>query len=271
MVAHLFGIDCITVTTGLGYVFLSDGLTSRLAKCLYKISLKYPKQVWFLNQEDRDIFVNAKIVSKNQTFLLKGEGVDLSEFCVQSINRKKVFLLIARLLWDKGVGEFVEAANILKKEYPDSHFQILGFINVENPSAISQRQMDLWIDMDIIEYLGTTEDVRPYIRDSTCIVLPSYYREGIPRSLMEAAAMGRPIITTNSVGCKEVVEDGVTGYLCEVKSVDSLVIAMRKIIHADIMHLEQMGMAGRRKMEREYDVNRIIGEYKRTLTDRFKA
>jgi glycosyltransferase involved in cell wall biosynthesis len=270
MVAHLFGIDCIAVTTGLGYVFLSGGLISRLAKCLYKISLKYPKQVWFLNQEDRDIFVNAKIVSMNQTFLLNGEGVDLSEFCVQSINRRKVFLLIARLLWDKGVGEFVETAKILKKDYPDAHFQILGFINVENPSAISQRQMDSWIDMDIIEYLGTTEDVRPYIRDSTCIVLPSY-REGIPRTLLEAAAMGRPVITTNSVGCRDVVEDGVTGYLCAVKNVDSLVVAMKKIIHADIAHLEQMGMAGRRKMEREYDLNRVIGEYRRILTDRFKA
>ena len=128
----------------------------------------------------------------------------------------------ARMLWDKGVGEYVEAARTVKRCFPNADFCLLGFLDVQNPSAISRCQMDAWIAEGMVRYLGESDDVRAEIAEADCIVLPSYYREGIPRTLLEAASMGRPIITTDAVGCREVVDDAVNGFLCRVQDVDDL-------------------------------------------------
>jgi len=252
----------IAVTTGLGYVFLVDNLVSKITKYLYKVAFKKAYQVWFLNEDDRQTFLDHKLVDERKAYLLKGEGIDLERFHISSLQKKEpaVFLLIARMLWDKGIGEFVEAARRIKQKYPDTKFQMLGFLGVGNPTAIHKEQMDKWQSEGVVTYLGVTEDVKPFIEDATCIVLPSY-REGVPFSLLEASALGKPIVTTNAIGCKDTVEDGITGFMCEVKNSESLASSMEKVMHLSPEQYENMALAGRAKMEREFDVKLIIKRY----------
>lgn len=264
LAAKSLNIKHIAIITGLGYTFINHNIISLIAMKLYKYSLKSAYKVWFLNSEDKDIFTQNKLVKESNTSILKGEGIDLSHFTLSDLPLKTSFLLIARMLWDKGIGEFVEAAKKLKNKYPEIEFNLLGFIGVDNPSAIPQKQVDEWSSNNIINYLGSTTDVRPFIKNCSCLVLPSY-REGIPISLLEGAAMGRPIITTNAVGCKEAVDHNINGFLCKVKDADDLANSMEKIIKMSIEEKTQMGIAGRKKMENEYDVRLIIKQYLDTL------
>lgn len=253
-------IPCIAITTGLGYTFLNDNLVSKIAQILYRVALKKVEQVWFLNVDDRQNFIDAQLVEREKTVILKGEGVDVMEFELKPFPQTVSFLLMARMLRDKGVCEFVEAAQKLKKKYPNVVFNLLGFLGVENPSAISASQMNEWCATGAISYLGATADVKPYIQNSTCIVLPTY-REGIPFSLLEGAVMGRPLIATDVTGCKDVVEDGVNGFLCLPKNVDSLLDAMEKIILMSPERRVEMGQQGRQKVEQEFNVSLVIDQY----------
>jgi glycosyltransferase involved in cell wall biosynthesis len=175
------------------------------------------------------------------------------------------FLMIARLLKDKGIVEYVEAARLVKKIFPDTRFQILGAIGSENRTAIGSETVDEWIREGAVEYLGTTNDVRPAIEAATCVVLPSY-REGAPRTLIEAAAMGRPLIATNVPGCRSVLDHEVTGYLCEVRSAQSLSSAIERFIKLSAEKKEEMGRASREKMEREFSQEIVLSEYQRALS-----
>ncbi len=172
---------------------------------------------------------------------------------------------MARMLWDKGVGIFVDAARELKKEFPEVQFNLLGFIGIDNPSAISKEQIESWEKEGIINYLGVTNNVRTYIEKTSCVVLPSYYREGVPFSLLEGAAMAKPLITTDSVGCREVVDDKKNGFLCQIKDVNSLKEAMCKIILMSKEERLKMGLAGREKIEQEFDVEKVIEKYYQTI------
>lgn len=258
--ANSLNINHIAIITGLGYTFINNNIISIVAKKLYKFALKSASQIWFLNSEDKEIFIKYKLVDKSKTSILKGEGIDLNHFCCTDLPKKTSFLLIARMLWDKGVGEFVDAAKLLKSKYPDVNFNLLGFVGVDNPSAISNKQIDEWTSSGVINYLGSTTDVRPYISECSCVVLPSY-REGVPVSLLEGAAMGRPLITTNAVGCKEAVDHGINGYICNIKDVNGLAKCMEQIILMSPDERLNMGLKGRKKMEREFDVNLVINRY----------
>ena len=260
MAAASLNIPYIPITTGLGYVFLVDNLVSKIAKILYKIAFRKAKQVWFLNQDDVDAFKKEKLIDENKISILKGEGIDVNRFEVHYQNKEISFLLVARMLWDKGVGEFVEAARTLKFKYPEVKFKLLGFLGVDNPSAISKAQMDEWINEGVIDYLGTTKDVRPFLYDASCIVLPSY-REGISFSLMEGAASGKPLVTTDAVGCKEIVDNGKTGYLCKIKDSQDLAKQMEKIILMPEEERKQMGLRGRDKMQNEFGIDIVISKY----------
>lgn len=260
MAAASLNIPYIPVTTGLGYIFLVDNWISKIAKVLYKVAFRKAKQVWFLNQDDVDAFRKEKLVDDNKISILKGEGINVSRFEVQHNQLELSFLLVARMLWDKGVGEYVEAAKILKEKYPDVRFKLLGFLGVDNPSAISKHQMDKWIQEGYVEYLGATKDVRPYLYDVSCIVLPSY-REGISFSLMEGAASGKPLIATDTVGCKELIEDEVTGFLCKLKDSEDLAEKMEKIILMPENDRIQMGLKGREKMKTEFSIDVVINKY----------
>lgn len=257
-------IPYIPITTGLGYTFLTSNWIGKIAKILYKIAFKKASQVWFLNEDDAKAFISNKLIGKEKIHILKGEGINVHNFEIHNESEDLSFLLVARMLWDKGVGEFVEAATLLKRHYPNVKFQLLGFLGVDNPSAISKEQMEEWIKEGNIEYLGETKDVRPFLYKSSCIVLPSY-REGIPFSLMEGAAAGKPLIATNTTGCKDVIDNGITGLLCELKNAKSLAEAMEKIIKMPKEERLKMGMKGREKMQKEFDISNIIEQYNQAI------
>jgi glycosyltransferase involved in cell wall biosynthesis len=266
LAAKALGIPSIAVTTGLGYVFLQDNLISKLVKQMYKFSFFHAEKVWFLNKDDQSIFLKENIIKEEKAFILPGEGVNTKEFKPIAKKRTKgprrfKFLLIARMLRDKGVEEFVKAAEIVKRTHDNVEFQLLGFLDVKSPGAISREEMDGWVKEGVVNYLGVTDDVTGYIQDADCIVLPSYYREGIPRTLMEAASMGKPLITTDNVGCREVVDDEINGFLCEVKNPQDLAQKCEMMIGLSPGKRKKMGNSGRRKMIAEFDEQIIIKLY----------
>lgn len=267
LAAKLAGFPALAITTGLGYTFLNDNLVAKVARCLYKFSFNFPKEVWFLNCDDMQTFVERNLVSPQKAKLLHGEGVDTEFYApkLEVIHDNKVrFLLIARMLWDKGVGEYVNAAKIVKKSYPDVVFQLLGACGVANPSVIEREQVAVWEKQGVVEYLGTTQDVRPYIAQSTCVVLPSY-REGVPRTLLEAAAMAKPLIATDVPGCRDVVVDGKTGFVCDVKDSESLASAFIKFLNMKDNERLDMGNAGRDFVEDNFSESLIIQQYMETI------
>jgi len=266
--ARLAGVPSIAVTTGLGYTFINDNWVARVARGLYKVAFVSPKEVWFLNEDDRQTFLRHWLVAPSKAILLHGEGVNTTHFCPQSAPQadgKTRFLLVARMLWDKGVGEYVAAARLVRKQHPNAVFQLLGACGLPNPSEISREQMAEWEQEGVVEYLGTTTDVRPCIAQADCLVLPSFYREGVPRTLMEAAAMGKPLITTDNVGCRDVVVDGETGWLCPVKDPVTLADCMLQLLAMPAAQRQAMGMAGRRFVVENFDEQQTVAHYLGTL------
>lgn len=272
LAARFSHVPAVSVVTGLGTVFLRENLLTKLVEWLYKVSQSRVEKIFFLNDDDIQLFRERKLVPAVVMERLPSEGVDLSHFfaCdpIVTVTANEMvtskprfrFLLMARMLWDKGIGEYVEAARQVRMVYPEARFSLLGFLDAQNPSAISRVQMDEWIEEGIIDYLGVTNDVRNAISMSDCVVLPSY-REGIPRSLLEAAAMKRPIITTNVVGCREVVDDSVNGYLCLPKDSVDLARKMIQMIELSSDERLRMGERGREKVEREFDERDVISRY----------
>jgi len=259
--AHMAGVRRMyAMIEGLGYVFIGQSLKQKFLRqlvCfLYHKALKYNKAVFFLNPDDMRLFVDNSIVPKAvKPVLLNGIGVNIEKFAFAPPKLSPVtFLLIARLIKDKGILEYVESARLLKQKYPAAKFQLLGPLDI-NPAAITQEQLERWSKEGIIEYLGKTNDVRPYIAEASVYVLPSY-REGTPRSVLEAMSMGRPIITTDAPGCRETVIDGKNGFLVPVKDVDALKSTMEKfILKPDL--IVQMGEQSRIIAEEKYDVRKV--------------
>jgi glycosyltransferase involved in cell wall biosynthesis len=261
--AKLAGVPSIAVTTGLGYVFIQQSRTADVAKKLYRFAFRFPREVWFLNQDDQKAFIDQKLlVHPDRARLLHGEGVDLDDFAFTPLKRADprtdgfIFILIGRLMWDKGVAEYVDAARALRVKYPYARFQLLGPVGVDNPSAISRAEVEAWQQEGVIDYLGEAHDVREHIAHADCVVLPSY-REGVPRTLMEASAMGRPIVATDVPGCREVVADGVTGFLCEARSAGSLEQQLERMLLQSHATRVEMGAAGRAKVTNEFDENAV--------------
>jgi len=269
MAAWLAGIRSIAVTTGLGYVFINKGIVSSLSKLLYRIALRFSGQVWFLNQEDRQAFVSAGLVDGKKCTVLPGEGIDLDFFAPvpqadEAGSDQFRFLLIARMLWDKGVGEYIAAARDLKARYQHVQFQMVGPAGGDSPSAISRDQVDAWVKEGVVEYMGMVPDIRPMIGAANCVVLPSY-REGIPRALLEAAAMARPVVATAVPGCIDVVENGATGLLCRERDPRDLAAKMEAMVLRDREGMRQMGAAGRAKMQSDFDEKFIIEHYRNVI------
>lgn len=265
IVAKCLNIPSFAITTGLGFVFIKNDILTKFVRLLYTYSLRFPKKIFFLNKDDAKVFIHYKIVDKSKTVLLPGEGVDTIHYCPENESPKNktiTFLLFARLLWDKGVGEYVEAAKQIKlKFYQDIDFQLVGYIDQNNPSGIKREQIQNWEDDGIITYLGATENMKPIISKVDCVVLPSYYREGVPRTLLEAAAMEKPIITTDNVGCKEVVEDKITGFLCHARNAIDLQEKMLRMINLTHAERIKMGKKGRIKMITEFEETIVIKKY----------
>jgi glycosyltransferase involved in cell wall biosynthesis len=267
--AWLARVPSIAVTTGLGYVFIQKSRAAIVAKALYRFAFRFPRQVWFLNRDDQTAFVESRLLAHpERARLLHGEGVDLNHFAYTPPRQKQnfTFVLIGRLLWDKGVGEYVEAARILRQRHPTARFQLLGPAGVDNPSAVTLDTLQAWQRDGIVEYLGEAHDVREHIANADCVVLPSY-REGVPRTLMEASAMGRPIVATDVPGCREVVADGITGFLCEAKSAASLADKLQSMMALTPDERRAMGERGREKVAAEFDETAVIARYLETLRE----
>lgn len=262
LAATLLGIPVINNVCGLGTVFLKKGIVSVIAKMLYKISFRFPKKVFFQNPEDMQLFIKEKLVAADKTELLPGSGIDVSQFEPSPFKRNKTFtfLLVSRLILDKGIMEYVDAIRILKNQGVDARFQLLGAKDPEHKRGIALDVIDGWIKEGVVEYLGKTDDVRPYVIASDCVVLPSY-REGSPRSLMEAACLAKPIVTTNVAGCRQVVEDGINGLLCELQSAEDLAAKMKMMIDMPVSERQIMGLNGRQKMESEFSDVIVLNKY----------
>jgi glycosyltransferase involved in cell wall biosynthesis len=263
------GVPFLPNVTGLGTAFLSGRLLQTLTEQLYRRSFADLPVVFFQNGDDRDLFLERRLVRSGQARLLPGSGIDLRHFApapMPAPGEPPVFLMIARLLRDKGVVEFVEAARRVRARHPRARFQLLGAVASENRSAIDHTTLEGWVAEGVVEYLGTTADVRPAIAASTCVALPSY-REGAPRTLIEAAAMARPLIATDVPGCRAVVDRDQSGFLCEVRSAESLAAAMERFLALPQGAQQAMGAAGRAKMEREYDQALVVDAYRAALED----
>jgi glycosyltransferase involved in cell wall biosynthesis len=263
LAAHALQIPVINNVAGLGTVFIKGGWLNQLVRGLYRIALSRSARVFFQNEDDRQLFISGGLVSESVTDRLPGSGVDLSKFQPTPLPARHTirFLLIARMLWDKGVGEYVEAARLLKQRGIQAECCLLGFLDVLNPAAISRKQMDDWVAEGVVRYLGMSDNVREEIEQADCVVLPSFYREGTPRALLEAAAMARPIVTTDSVGCRDVVDDGVNGFLCKPKDATDLANKMGHIVSMEPAEREAMGLRGREKVERQFDEEIVISKY----------
>ena len=251
--ARILKIPVIVMITGLGTAFITDNWITKVVKSLYRFSLSSVSIVFFQNVDDKDLFVDNKLVNKKVCRHSPGSGVDLEKFAYSPLlNTSEItFLLIARMLRDKGIGEFVEAAKTIKLKYPSARFQLLGPLGVQNRTSIKKSEVNAWENEGIVEYLGETDDVTRFIENACCVVLPSY-REGTSRVLLEAAAMGRPLIATDVPGCREVVEDSVTGFLCKPRDYADLSSKIELMLKLPYESRQVMGTRGREKIENEF-------------------
>jgi glycosyltransferase involved in cell wall biosynthesis len=258
------GIPTITNITGIGPLFSSHNPAYLLARFLYKFVLRKTAQLFFQNRDDMNLFVIHRFVSSDKAALIPGSGVDHEFFKPQPrINNKKfTFLFIGRLLKDKGVIEYVEAARMIQKENVDVEFKIVGPTWQQNlrKNTITEEHINGWVAENIIIYCGASDDVRSHIAACDCVVLPSY-REGISNVLLEASSMEKPCITCDTTGCREIVEHGVTGFLCNVADAVDLSVKMKQMILLSTTQRNDMGINARKKVVKEFDKQFVIDAY----------
>jgi glycosyltransferase involved in cell wall biosynthesis len=259
--AKINGIKSISVITGLGYVFINKGIANFITKNLYRISARINSKIVFQNNDDLLYFKKLRIVSDPaKCSVIKGSGLSLEKYKKHewNVSESTVFTFIGRLLKDKGIYEFVQSAAILKKKYPKLIFKVIGELDVDNPTSISRGVLSDWINSGLIKYEGFQKNVIPHLENAHCIILPSY-REGMPRVVMEAQAVGRPVITTDVPGCRESIDDNISGYLVKVKSTEALVEGIEKFIKLTQKQRIEMGNKGRLKAEKEYS-DKVVGQ-----------
>jgi glycosyltransferase involved in cell wall biosynthesis len=261
--AAWLGIPVVANVAGLGRAFVEAGWLNIVSRMLYRIALRHPDTVFFQNPEDMELFSSARLVHGHRASLLPGSGVDVQRFSPVNSRRAGhfVFLFVGRLLAEKGVREFVEAARMLRAGGQAFECRVLGFIDRGNPSAIADEELQQWEAEGIIRYLGAEDDVVGTLAQADCVVLPSYYREGCPRSLLEAASMAIPLIAADSIGCREVVNDGVNGFLCKPRDAADLALKMKKMISLSAGQRAEMGREGRRKIESQFDERFVLSKY----------
>ena len=266
--ARLTGVPAINNVTGLGTTFLGHGMMWRFTRLLYRSAFRRSHRVFFHNRDDLRIFLDQRIIRPEQGRVIPGSGVDLDHFHPDENagSGPLRFLFIGRAIRDKGIAEFIAAARQLRAHMPEVRFQILGNPDPGNPTSVGAAEFQSWIDEGLIEHLGEHSDVRPFIRGATAVVLPSY-REGMSRALLEGAAMGKPLVGTDVPGCRELIEEGVTGALCRVRDADSLAHAMERIACLPQERLTELGRAARRKVEREFGEQIVVDAYLEALAE----
>jgi glycosyltransferase involved in cell wall biosynthesis len=272
LAASMLGIPVINNVCGLGTVFLKDNLVSAIAIFLYKVSFRFAKKVFFQNPDDLQLFLDKKLVRKEAVDLVPGSGIDLKKFQPMNFrrNEKFTFLLISRLISDKGIYEYIKAIESLRNNGVNARFQILGAMDPGHKRGIQKEVIENWISNGTIEYLGTTDNVREFIEQADCVVLPSY-REGTPRTLLEAASSCKPIIATDVPGCNHVVVHNYNGLLCRLRDSADLAEKMQRMTALKEQQLKEFGLNGRAKIEAEYDESIVINKYLAALSSVRKA
>lgn len=268
LAASFYNIKIINNISGLGISFINMNLFSYFILFLYRIALRKSYKVFFQNKDDRNLFLRHKIVNKKNSSILAGSGINLKKFCFNKIptNNNFTFTFISRLLKSKGIKNFLKSAhNIKNMGFKNIKFNVIGFHNPSCDTYIESSILCKYINNGLINYHGHIDDVRPYLRKSSCIVLPSYYREGVPRVLIEALSIGRPIITTNSVGCKETVNNNKNGFLCNPNDQKDLQNKMIKMLCLPSHKLQRMCINSRIKAEIEFDEKLIIYKYNKLI------
>lgn len=269
LAARILGIPAIANVSGLGIAYDASALLRRVASVLYRICFARACTVFFQNEADEDALVGTGLLRTDQARRLPGSGVDPAHFRPASLRRpsSRLYLLLARMLAPKGIREFVEAARIIRRERNDLRFALLGFVDVNNPTAITKAEIDGWVEEGVIEYHAPVGDVRPWLEDAEAVVLPSYYREGLSRALLEAAAMARPIITTDWPGCREAVLPGKTGLLVPPHDGSALASAIGQMASFDEPTWQAWGKAARVRIELEFAESVVIERYRAALAD----
>lgn len=273
----VLNIPCISVITGLGYVFQKGGFLKLLVEGLYRVSFKFSKKIVLLNPNDLEEL--KKLLPKEKFVLIKSEGVNVShfsperckEFIKERLQQKIVFLFLGRFLKAKGINELVEAGRLLWKERKDFEIWLVGNIDKGNPESLYEKDLEKIKTSEFVKILPFTKDVRPIICKSDCVVLPSYYREGIPRVLLEAMAMEKPIVTTDTPGCRETIFEEKNGFLVKPKNVESLYKAMKEFIDLPEKEREKMGKEGRKLVLKYFDEKLIIAQYMELIEEILKT
>lgn len=254
---RLLKVPYISNITGLGTAIENKGILQKIALILYKLGLKKASCIFFQNESNQKFFLDKQIVS-GKTILIPGSGVNLSHHCFEEYpcdNNKIKFLFIGRIMKDKGINELLEAAIQIKAKFSNVHFDLIGDCEEDYNKCLQELQ-----EQGIIKYHGRQNDVHPFIKESHAVILPSYH-EGMANVLLEAASTGRPVLASRVPGCQETFDDGVSGFGFEVKNVKSLVEAIIKFIELPYEKKKEMGIAGRKKMEREFDRNIVVNAY----------
>jgi glycosyltransferase involved in cell wall biosynthesis len=264
------GIPSIHNIAGLGFAFSQDSMLNRVARQLYRWGLGRAHHVFFQNTDDHRLMLDAGLIAPGIASRLPGSGVDTTHFPMTQLpqvgNRPLRLLMVARLLREKGVGELAEAVRRLRLRGLPVEVRLLGPFDTGNPAALNPEEIRAWEKEGLLLHLGCTDDVRPHLANCDAVVLPSHYREGLPRTLLEAASMGRPIITTDWVGCRDAVVDGLTGLLCKPRDPEDLARCIERLALMSASERTEMGRRGRERIEREFDEKLIINAYLATIT-----
>lgn len=275
IITRELGIPTITNITGIGPLFISQSIVYRAARMLYREALSKTRKVFFQNYDDMNLFLERKFVKKSVAERIPGSGIDYKKFSPVATKEKDdnnfIFLFIGRLIKDKGIFEYIDAARRIRKKYPNTVFNIIGPFWTQNlrKNTITQSQLQNWIQEGIVDYLGEKKDVRKFIAEADCIVLPSY-REGTSNTLLEAASMERPAIASNVTGCKEIIADNETGFLCKVKDEKDLAKKMEKMLLLSSEERKEMGKNARQKIIREYGKQIVIDAYLKVIKESMK-
>ena len=263
LAARLAGIPSINNVSGLGTVFIVKNLVSQVALGLYRFAFRFPHKVFFQNADDRQLFLDHGLVRPGITDLLPGSGVDTARFRPAAQfgrNTPFVFLMVARVLYEKGITEYFEAARLVRQAVPGTRVQLLGGLDEAGGVGVPRATFEEWLRSGDVEYLGRSDDVAAHLHLADCVVLPSY-REGTPKTLLEAAAVGKPLVTTDVPGCRETVVDGQNGYLCQVRSGPDLAAKMLAVLRLPAAELQQMGRASRHLAETKFDEKLVLAKY----------
>jgi glycosyltransferase involved in cell wall biosynthesis len=262
------GTKVIPNITGLGSIESHQGIIASLTKFFYRVTCAFSYHVFFQNKDDMENFSLKSLNSEIKQLVLPGSGVDVKKFTPQNVKKREnciKFIFLGRLLRKKGIIEYLQSARFIRKKHSEVKFFVLGFLDSENESCITYNELQPFIDDASVIYLGNTDEVDLVLPNYDCVVFPSYYFEGTPRSLIEAASCGLPIITTDSRGCKDVVDDNINGLICKSHDINSLIEKLNEFIILDHETRIEMGINSRNKALKVFNENIVLYAYTNIL------